>query len=382
MADFSQLTERQKEIYEFIRLKIESRGYGPTVREIGLEFEIKSPNGVMCHLKALEKKGLITREEHAARAIKLVDHRPPAQGLPFMGAVAAGTTIQASEQNERLEVDQMFSGPNRFVLEVHGNSMIDSHIQDGDFVVIHHQEVASNGTRVVAMIDNEATLKRFTKKDFIRLEPTTGVTRSSSIHPVMHAFWCARRRVDKMLLQFASFRTCCFWYCLGSFAVSLGVGWDDWSLSTRASILGWAAPHPRIADLAVGADKHRVDGFRAGYCRTMCSTSLMLVDVFEFLLGGKNAVSSRSQTWIVVTLVKTLRHHGVARSFAAGPAPATGKPKDQARHAIVSCVDCINRRTPLIVNNNMCILRPFLVSCVAQNRDAAIIRWLVARNTN
>lgn len=172
MPDFSQLTERQKEIYEFIREKIETRGYGPTVREIGEAFEIKSPNGVMCHLKALEKKGLITREEHAARAIKLVDHRPPAQGLPFLGAVAAGAPIQTSDQNERLEVDQMFSGPDRFVLEVHGNSMIDSHIQDGDYVVIQHQETASNGTRVVAMIDNEVTLKRFYKeKDHIRLEP-------------------------------------------------------------------------------------------------------------------------------------------------------------------------------------------------------------------
>src|SRR5262245_60524969 len=108
MADFSQLTERQKEIYQFIRLKIESRGYGPTVREIGVEFDIKSPNGVMCHLKALEKKGLITRENHAARAIKLVDHRPPAQGLPFLGAVAAGSPIEASESKDRLEVDQLF----------------------------------------------------------------------------------------------------------------------------------------------------------------------------------------------------------------------------------------------------------------------------------
>jgi repressor LexA len=172
MPDFSQLTERQKEIYQFIRLKIESRGYGPTVREIGEAFGIRSPNGVMCHLKALEKKGLITREEHSARAIQLVDHRPPAQGLPFLGAVAAGTPIQVSDQNERLEVDQMFSGPNRFVLEVHGNSMIESHIQDGDFVVIQHQDTATNGARVVAMIDNEVTLKRFYKeKDHIRLEP-------------------------------------------------------------------------------------------------------------------------------------------------------------------------------------------------------------------
>src|SRR6185369_10854673 len=120
MADFSQLTERQKDIYQFIRLKIESRGYGPTVREIGLEFAIKSPNGVMCHLKALEKKGLITRENHAARAIKLVDQRPPAQGLPFLGAVAAGSPIQANENAERLEVDEMFAGPNHYVLKVRG----------------------------------------------------------------------------------------------------------------------------------------------------------------------------------------------------------------------------------------------------------------------
>src|SRR5687767_8080437 len=158
MADFSQLTERQREIYEFIRDRIESRGYGPTVREIGEGFGIKSPNGVMCHLKALEKKGLITREEHAARAIQLVDHRPPAQGLPFLGKVAAGTPIQANEQDDRLDVDNLFSGPNRFVLKVQGNSMIKSNIQDGDYVVIHHQETASNGDRVVAMIDNEVTL--------------------------------------------------------------------------------------------------------------------------------------------------------------------------------------------------------------------------------
>ncbi|MBM3996805.1 MAG: transcriptional repressor LexA [Planctomycetes bacterium] len=172
MPDFSQLTERQKDIYHFIRKKIESRGYGPTVREIGEAFKIKSPNGVMCHLKALEKKGLITREEHSARAIQLVDHRPPAQGLPFLGKVAAGAPIGAAEQNERLEIDAIFSGPNRFVLQVHGNSMINSHIQDGDYVVIQKQETAANGDRVVAMVDNEVTLKRFYKeKDHIRLEP-------------------------------------------------------------------------------------------------------------------------------------------------------------------------------------------------------------------
>jgi repressor LexA len=175
MPDFSQLTERQREIYEFIRDKIENRGYGPTVREIGDAFEIKSPNGVMCHLKALEKKGLIKREEHAARAIQLVAHRPPAAGLPFLGTVAAGTPLPAIEQSECIAFDELFGGPNRFALQVRGNSMIENHIEDGDIVVIKKQETAENGARVVAMIDNEVTLKKFYKeKDHIRLEPANG----------------------------------------------------------------------------------------------------------------------------------------------------------------------------------------------------------------
>src|SRR5438046_10422005 len=99
MPDFSQLTERQREMYEFIRDKIESRGYGPTVREIGVAFDIKSPNGVMCHLKALEKKGLIIREGFSARAIQLVDHKPAAQSIPYLGHVAAGAPTQAVSQD-------------------------------------------------------------------------------------------------------------------------------------------------------------------------------------------------------------------------------------------------------------------------------------------
>jgi repressor LexA len=175
MPDFSQLTERQREIYDFIRVKIEDRGYGPTVREIGEAFDIKSPNGVMCHLKALEKKGLIKREEHAARAIQLVAHRRPAEGLPFLGTVAAGIPLPAIEQSERMQFDDVFGGPNRFVLQVRGNSMIENHIEDGDYVVIKKQETAENGERVVAMIDNEVTLKKFFKeRDHIRLEPANG----------------------------------------------------------------------------------------------------------------------------------------------------------------------------------------------------------------
>ena len=175
MPDFSTLTARQREIYDFIRDKIESRGYGPTVREIGQHFEIKSPNGVMCHLNALVKKGLIHRVDKSARAIQLVDHRPPSLGLPMLGLVAAGSPTAAVEQDERLEFDALFGGDNHCALKVRGQSMIEDHIDDGDFVVIRRQEDAQNGERVVAMIDGEVTLKRYyAADDHIRLEPANG----------------------------------------------------------------------------------------------------------------------------------------------------------------------------------------------------------------
>src|SRR5581483_7244578 len=118
MPDFSQLTARQREIYEFIREKIESRGYGPTVREIGEGFKIASPNGVMCHLNALVKKGLITREAKHARAIQLVDHRRPSSGVPMLGLVAAGAPTAAVAQDESLELGSMFCGPEHYALKV------------------------------------------------------------------------------------------------------------------------------------------------------------------------------------------------------------------------------------------------------------------------
>lgn len=188
MPDFSQLTERQREIYDFIRAKIEKRGYGPTVREIGEGFGIKSPNGVMCHLKALEKKGLITREEHSARAIQLVDHKFGWSGLPLLGTVAAGTPTQAIAQDEVLDFQDLFGGPNRFVLKVCGNSMIENHIEDGDYVVIRKQENAENGAQVVAMIDNEVTLKKYYhEKGRVRLEPANGTMSPIIVDPTRNA---------------------------------------------------------------------------------------------------------------------------------------------------------------------------------------------------
>src|ERR1700687_5499348 len=125
MPDFSSLTERQREIYEFIRDKIESRGYGPTVREIGLNFDIKSPNGVMCHLKALEKKGLILREGFSARAIQLIDHKHPSAECPLMVLAAAGDALAAVSNEEKLNYNDLFGGPNHFALRVRGTSMIE-----------------------------------------------------------------------------------------------------------------------------------------------------------------------------------------------------------------------------------------------------------------
>jgi len=176
MADYDTLTPRQREIYEYIRERIEKRGYGPTIREIGKAFNIKSPNGVMCHLKALEKKGLINRELRSARAIQIEDIRSGGgASLPLLGLVAAGPTIEAVAQPDRIDLHDLFCEANHFALRVRGNSMIESHIEDGDIVVIRQQAHAENGDKVVAMVEKEVTLKKFVKKkDHIRLEPANG----------------------------------------------------------------------------------------------------------------------------------------------------------------------------------------------------------------
>jgi repressor LexA len=175
------LTKRQKAVYEFIRDKIRGRGYGPTVREIGEAFDISSPNGVMCHLKALEKKGLIIREPNMSRAIQLAKEPAEMRGLPLAGRVAAGVMHEAIEQTERVDFEAMFNKKNLFVLEVSGDSMIDAQIADGDYVVIRRQRNASPGQIVVAQTDDgEATLKRwYPEANRIRLEPA-----NSSMKPI------------------------------------------------------------------------------------------------------------------------------------------------------------------------------------------------------
>ncbi len=168
------LTKRQKQIYEFIKDKIMNRGYGPTVREIGKAFNIRSPNGVMCHLKALERKKLITREEHMSRAIQLTSQpQLKRTSLPLAGQIAAGSPVLAVEDMDRKDFATLFRDDDNFCLKVKGESMIGEQIADGDFAVIRRQKTARDGDIVAALVDGgDATLKRFYKeRNRFRLEP-------------------------------------------------------------------------------------------------------------------------------------------------------------------------------------------------------------------
>lgn len=176
-----QLTQRQRKVFDFIRDKIDNRGYGPTVREIGEHFDIISPNGVMCHLKALEKKGLITREPNMSRAIQLTDEARADRGMPLVGQIAAGSLSEAIEQSERFEFTDWFHQKNLFALRVKGDSMIEAAIADGDLVICRKARTADKGDIVVALTDEgEATLKYwYPEANRIRLQPA-----NSSMKPI------------------------------------------------------------------------------------------------------------------------------------------------------------------------------------------------------
>jgi repressor LexA len=168
------LTVRQKRVFDFIRNCIVEDGYGPTIREIAEEFGFRSPNGVVGHLNALEKKGLINRENNKSRSIVLTQEvEEEINGLPLAGRVAAGGLMEAVEQNERVDLGQMWNEKGNFVLEVDGDSMIEAHIVPGDYVVVRRRRTANSGDMVVARTsDGEATLKYwFPEKNRIRLQP-------------------------------------------------------------------------------------------------------------------------------------------------------------------------------------------------------------------
>ncbi len=182
-----ELTERQKQILHFIVREREARGFPPTIREIGQRMDIRSTNGVNDHLKALERKGYLLRGEQQSRSLVPTKRARLVLGLgarkdgntvdvPLLGKVAAGAPLLAAENLEdSVRIDSFFlgtTGREVFALRVKGDSMIDDGIFDGDYLFVKKTPSASPGEIVVALIEDEATVKRFyPEADRIRFQP-------------------------------------------------------------------------------------------------------------------------------------------------------------------------------------------------------------------
>ncbi len=175
------LSVRQKQILACIQQHVDTHGYPPTVREIGTAVHLSSSSTVHAHLKTLEEQGHILRDAVLTRAIKLThggqdSARPagkPVVQVPILGTVAAGSPRLATQDVEDVfPLPQDFISGDGFMLKVKGDSMVDDGIHEGDYVVVRSQPSAENGETVVALIDSEATVKRFYKeKQRIRLQP-------------------------------------------------------------------------------------------------------------------------------------------------------------------------------------------------------------------
>lgn len=175
------LTDRQKEVLEFISKHVANQGYPPSIREIGKEFGIRSTNGVRGILQALERKGEIRRSPHLSRGIELIHpearsvaFEAPVSNIPIVGRVAAGQPILAEQNIEGfIAIDRdLLKGENTFALRVKGDSMVGAGIFDGDLVFARQQSDVNRGDIVVALIDDEATVKYYYPENgTIRLEP-------------------------------------------------------------------------------------------------------------------------------------------------------------------------------------------------------------------
>jgi repressor LexA len=171
------LTKRQQEIFDFIKSYSSKHGYPPTVRDIGKAIGLTSSSTVHAHLANLEKAGMLRRDPTKPRALEILDKARKAMvpaGLPLVGRVAAGQPLLAEENIEDyVEVPQIAGGDDgEYVLKVQGDSMKNAGILEGDYVVVHSTETAQNGEIVVALLDEEATVKRFYKEsDHVRLQP-------------------------------------------------------------------------------------------------------------------------------------------------------------------------------------------------------------------
>ncbi|HEX2798337.1 MAG TPA: transcriptional repressor LexA [Thermoanaerobaculia bacterium] len=170
------LTPKQKEILDFIRTYRQKRGLSPTQREICEEFGYSSFGTLQKHIKLLLEKGVLVRDWNKRRSLVLAEEDKPAGAveLPLAGRIAAGQPIEPEPEGETVAVPDVLTrrGQN-YVLRVNGSSMIDDGIHDGDFVVVNRREKASNGEMVAALLNGEATLKRFYREadGRIRLQP-------------------------------------------------------------------------------------------------------------------------------------------------------------------------------------------------------------------
>lgn len=183
----TQKKDKQSEIYNFIKDQVQSKGYPPSVREICLAVGLKSTSTVHGHLERLEKKGYIRRDPTKPRAIELLKDsviRKELIDIPIIGKITAGVPILAVENVEdTFTIPLNFTKTNNelFMLKVSGISMIEAGILDGDLAIIEKINAAKNGDIVVALIDNEATIKRFFKeKGHVRLQPE-----NSSMSPII-----------------------------------------------------------------------------------------------------------------------------------------------------------------------------------------------------
>jgi repressor LexA len=174
----NELTIRQKEVFEFLKDFLREKGFPPTLREIASHFGLKGPRAPQKTLNILERKGYIQKVPGGSRAIEILSYPQFSLtrilSVPIVGRVRAGEPVLAIENIEGyINLDRsLVSSGDVFLLRVEGDSMIDAHIQNGDFALVKPQPNAENGEIVVALIEDEATIKRiFKKSDLIRLEP-------------------------------------------------------------------------------------------------------------------------------------------------------------------------------------------------------------------
>ncbi len=171
------LTRRQKEMWDYLQEHIATQGYAPTLEEIGAHFRLSSLATVHKHLTNLEMKGAITRKWNLSRAIEIPAQRKTVNSLelPLLGQVAAGTPIEAVETQDTLTVPiDLVRRPNTaFALRVKGQSMVEEGILDGDYIVVEQRQTAQSGETVVAMVNGEATVKKFfpERGGRVRLQP-------------------------------------------------------------------------------------------------------------------------------------------------------------------------------------------------------------------